>query len=156
MKFELGRYYKHTTGYRLAIRGAVYTTSRGVVLVAEDCQGQLQPIGNQDFNAVNYHRITEDEWLHSFSAVNGEPITEDKPETLMMQVKPGEALPVPGKQVHVFGVLSKRKYTVDVYSIIDMTWVKGVLIVEFLGRKEKAEAQKEGKADVPAQCETVK
>lgn len=62
-RFELGKFYKHTTGEKLYICGVVDTNAYGKTLVGEDEYGNLIPIGNHEYATDNYHEITKEEFL---------------------------------------------------------------------------------------------
>lgn len=68
MKFEIGKFYRHTTGEELAILGEVETTLYGKCLVAESSDHvDLKPVGKDESNAENYVEITKNEWMKNFS-----------------------------------------------------------------------------------------
>jgi hypothetical protein len=68
MVFEIGKYYRHTTGEMMAIRGELETTMWGKALIAESNQrSDLVPVGRDESSAVNWMETTEDEWMKSFS-----------------------------------------------------------------------------------------
>ena len=67
MKFEIGKYYRHTTGFSLAIIGELETTLYGKALIAEGTDGQLRAVGREEASAENYKEITKEEWLKNFS-----------------------------------------------------------------------------------------
>jgi hypothetical protein len=64
MKFELGKYYQHTTGSKLYICGISDTYYHGRCFVGENEYGELMPIGNTQENAMNYKEITKDEFVN--------------------------------------------------------------------------------------------
>jgi hypothetical protein len=68
MKFEIGKFYKHTTGQQIAIVGEVETTMYGRCLVAEcSDKADLLPVGADESHAENYSEITKEEWMMNFS-----------------------------------------------------------------------------------------
>ncbi len=67
MCFQLGKYYKHTTGYCLHIVGALETTMWGLTLIAETTGNKLIAVGRDEASAVNYSEITKEEWMRYFS-----------------------------------------------------------------------------------------
>lgn len=69
MKFEVGKYYRHTTGHELAILCEAETTIRGKGLVAEtnNPKEELCLVGMSEKHAVNYTEITKEEWMKNFS-----------------------------------------------------------------------------------------
>jgi len=70
MVFKIGRYYRHTGGGMLAVRGQVHTTMWGHCLVAEDEQGNLRPVGRDEVSTTNYHQILKAEWDLHFEDLN--------------------------------------------------------------------------------------
>lgn len=71
MKFEVGKYYKHTIGHTLAILGYLETTMWGKTLIAEsNQQGQmteLVAVGSNESAIANYREITKEEWMENYS-----------------------------------------------------------------------------------------
>lgn len=70
-KFEVGKYYQHTTGTMLHILGFVQSTMWGLTMVGEECGPgipQLVPCGwdSTDYTQ-NYKEITKEEWMTNFS-----------------------------------------------------------------------------------------
>lgn len=65
MKFELGKYYQHTTGSKLYICGLGETIIYGSCLVGEDEHGDLIAVGKSEENAVNYSEITKEQFRHN-------------------------------------------------------------------------------------------
>ena len=63
MRFELGKYYRHTSGKMLHIIAVAETSFYGTALIAEDEGGRLQPCGFEEANAKNYVEITQEAWL---------------------------------------------------------------------------------------------
>lgn len=61
--FELGKFYKHTTGDKIYICGVVDTYVYGKALVCEDVYGNLRPVGDDKYATINYHEITKEEFL---------------------------------------------------------------------------------------------
>lgn len=79
MKFEVGKYYRHTSGEEMAIVGMVNTTMYGTTLVAESSlQGDLKPVGMGEDHAVNWVEIPQSDWFKNFTDGNDQPITETK------------------------------------------------------------------------------
>ena len=72
MKFEPGKYYKHTTGEMLHTLVMADTTMWGRTLLAERCPKNemvtIVPVGidSTDYT-TNYVEITEEEWMTGFS-----------------------------------------------------------------------------------------
>ena len=74
MKFELGKYYKHTTNHYIYVCGLAHSYLYGLSLVGEHYypekrqrkrQPELYQIGTQESHAVNFHEITEQEFLEA-------------------------------------------------------------------------------------------
>jgi hypothetical protein len=63
MKFELGKFYEHTTGSRLYIAGVMQSMFYGMTFVGEDEYGEFSPVGSTEDNAVNYKEITKEQFL---------------------------------------------------------------------------------------------
>lgn len=63
MKFELGKYYKHTTGTMLHVIASAETTMFGDALIAEE-SGQIdfKAVGKDESHSVNYTEIDKKEW----------------------------------------------------------------------------------------------
>lgn len=68
MKFELGKCYRHTTGTEIKILGEVETMMYGKCFAAE-CNNStnLLPVGMDEYNAVNWIEINEEDWQKNFS-----------------------------------------------------------------------------------------
>jgi hypothetical protein len=68
MKFEVGKFYKHTSGVCVAIRAKIKTTMWGETLVGESTEDVygLVPVGVDEESAVNFDEITEEEWEKIF------------------------------------------------------------------------------------------
>ncbi len=64
MKFNIGRYYKHSTGKMIFICGVCSTYAYGMCLMAEDVYGSFSPVGNHEGATDNWREITEEEFLH--------------------------------------------------------------------------------------------
>lgn len=71
MKFEIGKFYKHTTGDCLHILCEIETTMYGNTLLAEQRGGEENfiAVGRGEDSAVNYHEITKEEWLVEFQSI---------------------------------------------------------------------------------------
>jgi hypothetical protein len=67
MKFEVGKCYQHNGGSQIKVIGEVNSTIYGNCLMAEHSDGRFYPVGQTEDNAVNWHEITEEEWLKNFS-----------------------------------------------------------------------------------------
>ncbi len=71
MRFEPGKYYRHTDGREIATLDFLETTMWGRVLIAEDAgkfHHSISSVGtdSEDY-AVNWEEITKDEWMKNFS-----------------------------------------------------------------------------------------
>lgn len=62
IKFEVGKYYEHTTGSKLSIICEVETYYHGKCLLGETETGELVPVGTTKENAINYHEISESQF----------------------------------------------------------------------------------------------
>ena len=62
MRFELGKYYAHTTGDKLYICGLCDTKIYGRCLMGENRNGDFIPVGQDKDSAVNWHEISEEEF----------------------------------------------------------------------------------------------
>lgn len=60
--FEIGKYYKHSSGQKMAIRGRLDTYFHGGCLVGEDGDSSLLPVGSDTASTVNWYEISEKEW----------------------------------------------------------------------------------------------
>ena len=54
MVFEVGKCYVHISGYKMRIIGELDTYMHGHALIGEDMHGELIPVGNEEYNAVNF------------------------------------------------------------------------------------------------------
>jgi hypothetical protein len=66
MKFEIGKYYKHTAGHMINPLVEAETTLYGKTLIAEDSQGTLIAVGQDEDSTANYVETTKEEWLSNF------------------------------------------------------------------------------------------
>ena len=62
MRFEIGRYYKHSGGNMMHVVTAAKTYIHGWCLIAEDRDGSLRPVGSDETSAVNWSEIDRVEW----------------------------------------------------------------------------------------------
>lgn len=60
--FEIGKYYKHSSGQKMAIRGWIDTYFHGNCLIGEDGDSSLIPVGSDTESTVNWYEISEKEW----------------------------------------------------------------------------------------------
>ena len=71
MIFEIGKYYKHTTGHMLHIVTAAKTTLYGWTHIAEQTgvngYETFLAVGVDESSAVNYAEIKEEEWMEAFT-----------------------------------------------------------------------------------------
>jgi hypothetical protein len=66
--FQIGKYYKHTSGQQMHIISAGKTTLYGWCLIAEKHgQGDLHPVGSDKGAAQNWEETTEEDWMKGFS-----------------------------------------------------------------------------------------
>lgn len=65
-RFEIFKYYKHTSGTLMHIIGRVKTTVYGTTLLAEETDGSFKPVGEDEANMVNWVEITHQEWSFAF------------------------------------------------------------------------------------------
>ena len=63
MKFEIGKYYQHTTGQKLRILCEAETTYHGNAMICEFDDGELRPVGYTEDAAVNYVEIPKNMWM---------------------------------------------------------------------------------------------
>lgn len=70
MKFELGKYYQHTTGAKLYICGLSETYYHGRCFIGENEHGELSPIGSSEENAMNYHEINKEDFVSNVLITN--------------------------------------------------------------------------------------
>jgi hypothetical protein len=69
MIFEIGKFYKHTTGLQFSILAEITTTMRGNGLVAEtnNANEEITTVGKSEAAAENFTEISEDEWMKNFN-----------------------------------------------------------------------------------------
>lgn len=68
MIFEVGKYYRHTTGEELSVVAEVDTTMYGRTLLAETNNScGFLAVGSTEDHATNYVEITKEEWMKNFS-----------------------------------------------------------------------------------------
>ncbi len=68
MLFEIGKYYKHSSGGMMHIVGEVKTTMYGKCLVAETTEHyDLKPVGRNKSATENWVESNEQEWMTNFS-----------------------------------------------------------------------------------------
>lgn len=63
MRFELGKYYQHTTGAKLYICGVGDTHYHGNSFIGENENGELSPVGRHEENAINFKEISKEEFV---------------------------------------------------------------------------------------------
>ena len=67
-KFEIGKYYRHSSGKEIAILGEVDTTMYGKVFVAEsNRESNLRPVGQSNDHARDWVEISKEEWMKNFN-----------------------------------------------------------------------------------------
>ena len=68
-KFEIGKFYEHTTGEQMSIICEAKTTMYGLALIAElagkggDC---FTAVGHHDGATDNWYEISEERWMENF------------------------------------------------------------------------------------------
>ena len=62
MVFAPGKYYRHSSGEKLAVLGWLNTFTYGRALIAEDKYGRFRPVGSERGHAVNWAEISLAEW----------------------------------------------------------------------------------------------
>jgi hypothetical protein len=68
MKFEVGKFYEHSSGGMMHIVGGLQTTIYGGCLVAEEFDSaNLKPIGQDEGAAINWTETTKEKWMQNFS-----------------------------------------------------------------------------------------
>jgi len=68
MKFQIGKFYRHTTGKEFSIVGTVRTTMFGDTLVAEQNDNvDLVAVGSDESATTNFVEISKEEWMKNFS-----------------------------------------------------------------------------------------
>jgi len=75
MIFELGKYYKHTSGTYLKIVGIAETTIYGTCFIAEEECGQtFTPVGKTEDHAMNYVEVSKEEYINNYKDKHNEKI----------------------------------------------------------------------------------
>jgi hypothetical protein len=69
MIFEVGKYYQHIYGHKLFVLGELETTMYGKTLMAEtdEIYRVFRAVGRDADSALNYHEISREDWMKSFS-----------------------------------------------------------------------------------------
>jgi hypothetical protein len=67
MVFEVGKFYRHTTGLEYSIIGKLETTMWGKTLIAETNSSDLEAVGEDMYATVNFEEISREEWMKNFS-----------------------------------------------------------------------------------------
>ena len=62
MRFELGKYYRHTSGAWVHIIGMVHSETWGWCLVGEDPSGALRPVGMGADHALHWEERDQRAW----------------------------------------------------------------------------------------------
>ena len=57
MKFEIGKYYQHTSGTIMNIIGPVKTFFYGDGLLSESDDGSLMAVGQSEDATINWHKV---------------------------------------------------------------------------------------------------
>ena len=69
MKFEVGKFYEHKSGYQLAIICEANTTNFGNTLLAEQNNSMdFVAVGSDESATINYKEISIEEWIKNFSS----------------------------------------------------------------------------------------
>jgi len=63
MKFELGKYYKHTSDKAIYICGVVHSHMYGMGYIAEDHKAEFSQVGSDSGSAENYNEITKEDFF---------------------------------------------------------------------------------------------
>ena len=69
MRFEVGKFYRHSAGGFLAVLCKIETTMWGKCLLAETAGpgvSRLIPIGEDEDSAQNYTECSRGEWMSNF------------------------------------------------------------------------------------------
>jgi len=69
IKFEIGKYYEHTTGNKIYICGELVTYMWGKCLVAESNKTELVVVGKYENSSVNYKEIPKEEYMKYYIKV---------------------------------------------------------------------------------------
>ena len=68
MQFEIGKYYKHSSGMCMHIIGGVKSTLYGWTLVGEQHKcSDFIPVGSSNTASVNWTETNEENWMTGFS-----------------------------------------------------------------------------------------
>lgn len=73
MAFEIGKYYKHTSGHMIH---CVFLSSGHFdyfpdAIIAETGAGELIAIGRNDIHAMDYKEVSKDEWIRVLDVARG-------------------------------------------------------------------------------------
>lgn len=71
MKFQIGKYYQHTSGEIICILCEIHTFFHGACLLAEVDTGRLRPVGTDAESSQNWHLVSG--WHRSCYAGNNIP-----------------------------------------------------------------------------------
>ena len=64
MKFEIGKFYRHTNGLnRIVVLGWIGTITCGVTMIAERPDGTFKAVGDHEGATVGWTEITKEEWF---------------------------------------------------------------------------------------------
>jgi len=67
MIFEIGKFYRHSTGKQIAVLGELETTLYGKTLIAETDSSHFISVGRDETSSENFHEISKDDWMKNFS-----------------------------------------------------------------------------------------
>jgi hypothetical protein len=70
MVFEVGKYYKHTTGYTISVICRANTTLFGdnaLIVESNDVLRPFSAVGDTEDHSVNFIEVDKEEWMKNFS-----------------------------------------------------------------------------------------
>jgi hypothetical protein len=72
IKFEIGKFYRHTTGFEIAILGCINTIVFGEMLLAEQNDSPyFITVGSEGEYTIGFIEISRDEWMMNCNKVGG-------------------------------------------------------------------------------------
>lgn len=70
-RFEIGKYYENTDGFKVHILAAHHMTAYGKCFVAEtNAEVPLIPLGMAEEATIGFHEITKERWMSDFKVVD--------------------------------------------------------------------------------------
>lgn len=66
LRFQVGRFYEHSSGDKIHVLESLLTTMWRQTLVVEVAGGELRAVGSDSASAENYHEITYARWMGDF------------------------------------------------------------------------------------------